>query len=902
MSSRIKNSTGRQPRSLLRYYDSKKGSYPSVSKTPLQTPEFKSYDDLRTLLYTSQEASYPTVLPTNRISSSQTEITSTIEATLTITKGVGDQFLPEDPETTILPFNESYLPEQSQTGTFFLTGTAPIDSVLGFSGKLSSKTRIGFEFNVGSTFVMNANTASIVYFNKSSETFNLAGGVDSVTQPNGPLARGNVGRDAKLFGPFGIPFMSGNCGINAASPFHDDIASEERLEQALFYQQPESVTLNSNFAATANQLIPLSKSLGAPFLLESAVIEIPISSSDGWFNDLTRTASHTLNSDAGGPCVTVSLLNQLADDRREIILSATIVPSGDTGSFAVQPGSSQPMPAGFGSFSTPNFVVGATGEIKATLNIKPTVSNGIILIGSGTETLRESRIGEVSPFARSLDPNNPSGRSLFGKEFTIGTLTTSSIKYQEDIFGGVGHGNIYFYENHEISPYLLFPSDNLILAVSKHRPILSDAISRLTTTGSHEFGLAEGTIKVMLYGSQIKNSKEFHDTLDQNLTSNAIHEFLHFDNPVIDQFDIESKISFSGTYIDEFITGTMEASVFSAADGFLDGRRGRRLSIVGADIQNNGLNNSGSFYDIVPQDTNKVKSISIKPPGFLRGAQLMSSNERYFDTLIPRPDQIITTNNGDIVKGNLGGIDAAYFPVGRITAIDSSFSDFQFDESWDFLFPFEPKYSGITRTTTAFRNTTAFVDSNGSATVFQSDRTSVFRPESAGNAGIGSDPETPETYFFLLDFIRQTANPSFQARAPSSDLVTRTLFGIGDGGWGEPIHRILDTPASHEVIIRGFKYGLKNTTAIKTKAIFRYNRYGQFRDMLEQRKDTKIYNEDIGAPTSAPIRVRFISNGQIIPGELTFSNNLSTEATSSLPYFDGEGRSRGALPDTDIVP
>jgi hypothetical protein len=134
-------------------------------------------------------------------------------------------------------------------------------------------------------------------------------------------------------------------------------------------------------------------------------------------------------------------------------------------------------------------------------------------------------------------------------------------------------------------------------------------------------------------------------------------------------------------------------------------------------------------------------------------------------------------------------------------------------------------------------------------------------------------------------------------------------------------------------IIRGWKYGLINGFPQHTKTIFRRGRYGQLRDMLEQRQYSrfinvnnspvdyeaitidgleKTLNEGLtvgsssgnGAGESA-VSVRFlkkivnitprgigtIQTVFVNPAETT-SQNLSSEVTSSLPYYDGYPRHR----------
>lgn len=131
-------------------------------------------------------------------------------------------------------------------------------------------------------------------------------------------------------------------------------------------------------------------------------------------------------------------------------------------------------------------------------------------------------------------------------------------------------------------------------------------------------------------------------------------------------------------------------------------------------------------------------------------------------------------------------------------------------------------------------------------------------------------------------------------------------------------------------VIRGWKYGLQSGLPSYTKATFRRDRFGQPRDMLEQRPYTKFinHNNNIFAgeatpgsspypdPTTGkapvegqqgapPVTVNFVKQsytkddrgiGKIFFNTVnplaTTSHNLSTEVTSSLPFFDGEARDR----------
>jgi hypothetical protein len=89
---------------------------------------------------------------------------------------------------------------------------------------------------------------------------------------------------------------------------------------------------------------------------------------------------------------------------------------------------------------------------------------------------------------------------------------------------------------------------------------------------------------------------------------------------------------------------------------------------------------------------------------------------------------------------------------------------------------------------------------------------------------------------------------------------------------------------------RGFKYGVLNTEPIKPGIVFRYDRFGQFRDMLEPRVDSRfVLANTIG---ESAVNVLFVDRDTGLKTEPTFttSSNKSSFYTSSLPYFDGDSR------------
>ena len=101
----------------------------------------------------------------------------------------------------------------------------------------------------------------------------------------------------------------------------------------------------------------------------------------------------------------------------------------------------------------------------------------------------------------------------------------------------------------------------------------------------------------------------------------------------------------------------------------------------------------------------------------------------------------------------------------------------------------------------------------------------------------------------------------------------------------------------------GIGFSLRRTDLKRPTSKFRYDKFGQFRDMLEQRRDTKSTEEILvsknfsipnfvktfgSAPLNSPVMVSFVSQSSTTPALPieTRSGNLSFECTSSIPYVD----------------
>jgi hypothetical protein len=103
--------------------------------------------------------------------------------------------------------------------------------------------------------------------------------------------------------------------------------------------------------------------------------------------------------------------------------------------------------------------------------------------------------------------------------------------------------------------------------------------------------------------------------------------------------------------------------------------------------------------------------------------------------------------------------------------------------------------------------------------------------------------------------------------------------------------------------IRGWKFGVVNGFPYYASCVFRSSHYGQFRDMMEQRKTTKFFDPDglttngknngKKGPTSAVVTVVFTSGSNAsvsssLPDTLNVNDSgiYDFECKAGQPWFD----------------
>lgn len=393
------------------------------------------------------------------------------------------------------------------------------------------------------------------------------------------------------------------------------------------------------------------------------------------------------------------------------------------------------------------------------------------------------------------------------------------------------------------------------------------------------------------------------------------------DYPVVDQFDVSYINLLTGSITDQYVTGTLfskyaKGSAFNpfGVDPFGEytvyGERGLAFSKCNSNNHKN-FPGGNTSYGLQPWGERS---------GISRCVRIFSSKDRYYDSMTPFYDKMMNVLGGAPDPGaGSGGITRVSIGLSGSATFTTALG---FHES----FPFESKFNQISRSKIISS------DYNGQEIVVQEE----------GDTGPASPP-------FASAWYNSFGPP---ATYILSNDISKVMFGFGDrrksfetdpgvivGQSNLPAYRQWNYTGFFNIltgpIIRGWKYGLISALPHYTSAVFRRDKYGQFRDMLEQRPVAVTVVDSINSPmkyfgdvetpafvsqpgvldspekktddadTNFVIKVAFsrlslvskynivngISEGDaleyinLVPTE-TSSSNLSTFVTSSLPFFD----------------
>lgn len=610
------------------------------------------------------------------------------------------------------------------------------------------------------------------------------------------------------------------------------------------------------------------------------------------------------------------------------------------------------------------------GEYAAGLNVA--YINAFGRACTGFEPAGRSVYGrEYSTSQGILDKNKKINNPFYvtGTQYTLLSSTIAGLN-RFNAFSA------FTLESHFRSPYLVMPNDNIVLALSKTRPFYYEFLGNPEFSSSikHDIKLSTGSINITLYGSMLRENGEFHDTLPACYASNAIHGIIG-DEPVLDQFEIFYREEYVGTTCDDYITGTLvlkkhnyatnKTEIITANSDTINsygGARGKAFSKTYA--REAPLIGSTTAEKAIESSLGNALQPWYEKVGTNRVMQLFDKSERFYDTLLPSIHECFKLDGSDLYSLYTSELSSVLFDDG-VTGWENGITTVAIlgplhshvstgskvdNPLWHYSFPFEPRYSTSPRKLNNTKNelfikTAITLGYDGFTT------NTLSNPVRANGLVVMSHKRNFHTYhkfnWSIYTDMNRSLTQTFTAMSP--DDTVKVLFGYGDicdatslpkaGGddndnsygpyglrnapsaqWSVSSGTAGRTFADLRVgpIIRGWKYGIYSGLPSYSKTYFRNGRFGQLRDMLEQRQYSVFVNDSTEyssikqtamtkfgqlktKKSPAPVSIRFIdSQGNTTNPERTWSQNLHFEATSSVPYFDGEIKNRNPI-DTSLL-
>jgi hypothetical protein len=939
------------------------------------------------------------------------------ETTGAINYNAAEQFINIEDTSKTTPFSEDKIFTDPQSTDSFYASDSRINELgLDLRSSLASKTQIKLSLPIDYSVKLIGTASTIHYYNSKNNAWNVPHNAqaDIVLDRSTDSLNYRIIEDQRGFGPIGNNLASGSF-VKTTYSEHTDLNintnyTKESYTTAIGKQYDKSITINSDYEASSDE--SFSVPIMQPFLLEKAVIELPLAVGNGWFQDKT-TCIKTIEAggggfDFGGPGITVSLFNQLTANnsaKRDLIMSGTITHDFDNvnslvlSSFAPYDTTFHLRPYGFRAYGgTPTAVI--TPELKdtsyqftGTVNLKcesmvsngtalrvelgflsNTVSNEQYLLNTlNTENLplheqeiypsgiyKYNNIAYINNIGRAGTGFEPSPRSILGKEFVSsnkvvngkirnpfyipegnGIISAPDYNGLSDQFIDAITNNDYFIceavvpiEEQKPSPYLLMPGDKLVLAVSKTRPVyMGSTYPTPNSSGSyeHDVQLITGTVHITLYGSLLREGKEYHDTLNQPLASEAIHELIA-SSPVLDQFEANYSDSYIGCANDDYILGDL-LSTRTAPHGLIEFISGTRGKVFSKALASSAPTQGTTEYDY-------TESLSVRSQPYtelsnnINALQLNDDSERFYDSMLPSFSSCVEANGAQIlaVREGQGGVLSEEFGLikfdYRVPGILQEYTStsMAYDWKWNRSYPFEPRYSKALREidirktfVTSYEYAYPYVTSIKPRVQTKLMIASVGSRYPSNHSPIDNKESLNHFNLYLTDRPYDRVE-AYIADEPSITDLIKVIYGFGDlnnmlnaatvlgdgtGGiigtnhfadFRKIFYDLESSLYGVSPIIRGWKYGLYSGFPAYSKAYYRLGSYGQFRDMLEQRQYTKFYNTTDSSQTESVVTIKFLDGeGKITSPENTWSQNLSLEATSSVPYVDGEIHNRTDL-------
>lgn len=529
------------------------GSFPTVRRTSSdnRTGQYNIFfDDKKTQQYgvKSDNVFYPVVLTTPYLSNSLTTAakldlvsSKSITTSGALARNVSDTFISfESPGQTLQPWFDVANPEVEAkllvSSSFWLTGSTVEVAGQGFQQPLWSKTKIEIDITPAAVHSMSLwQTASngsypMCYWNPTTKMYEGIGtgkGMEA-SYPNSLTGLTSFLQEQVIAigGSTDSGFASGNAN-----------------EAALFGRQISNFgfPFHPKFQPTGSQQISMENYLSEPFLVEKIVIvmsgALDTNLYDGllfgttaiWSFFMTNTRTTVpdrTTKPMSGTFYNGSATNYVTSSTTTSTYMDVVDIAQINWATAIQ---------GFEPYVNRELTVSPTlssnnsyfvGQMTISSSVKSAVEfTGAYTIMSGTTNggteprYRENLL--TSGRNQLIDSNGRDWRNTFEKASPIAAVDIDGFGVTTSIPSSYS----------KVNPYILLPTDKITLGWHNPHPKLGGSFA-----GDPYYSLIRffptGVNKVILYGSSLRYSEEtgqleeYHDTLNQLLTSEAIHEVI----------------------------------------------------------------------------------------------------------------------------------------------------------------------------------------------------------------------------------------------------------------------------------------------------------------------------------------------------------------------------------------
>lgn len=453
-----------------------------------------------------------------------------------MTKGVSDLFVTFTPGQDVEPFMDFANPEvdgkvSASVGgvnPFYATGSAITTTGLGFQQPLWSKNKIEIDITPATTQTMTfLQTGSVGsypmgYWNPNTKLY------EGIGTGKGRSSYSNTANglrqflEEQTFG-FGASMDNGGTLTNLA-PYHFNIKGRQISNLGFPY--------HIKFQPTSSQLISMSDFISEPFLLEKVILEYSgsiYSNAPGntaiWTFFLLMTKNYINSStsptqtiyydtNSTPPILTITTSSLTSQTVCDIIdhMQMCVSSSFDTQGFLDR------------ELLLPSATVSKQFILESTVKNSIAYERGLAASFSGSSVVLGGGM-----FIQSLDISgrnqlgNPSGRDWTSNLVNPVTIGTASYQISSTVVVPINS------QYTKPNPYILLPSDRITFGYQL--PWWEFAGGGFDYTGHSNITFSPtGINKIILYGSTLRLNpetnqlEEHHDTLNQLLSSNSIHE------------------------------------------------------------------------------------------------------------------------------------------------------------------------------------------------------------------------------------------------------------------------------------------------------------------------------------------------------------------------------------------